>query len=108
MTPTTDEEMDVFFKAVNNAKQKPGILKVVPPYCESYIPKLANNSFPKPVTELYNPEALHLGYIELISECEKVYANMKVHCKLLWYIVFNITFLFFCCIYRYQRMRLHE
>lgn len=75
--PTT-EEIEVFYSAINRASKKPAILKVTMPYAKSFVPKLCLSEFPKPLLELYNPEALKMNYLELLSECEKIFSSINV------------------------------
>ena len=84
-SPTT-EEFDSFFMKLSQAKTKPAILRVVPPHADKFVPKLSTTSFPRPIPDLYNPGMLHLDYIGLIEECERVYDSIKVHPLLYIYV----------------------
>jgi hypothetical protein len=66
-----------FFK-ISTAKNKPAILRVIPPYSNEFIPKYSTGLFPKPITELYNPDMLHENYVTLIKECEKLFNSVKI------------------------------
>ena len=75
--PSTTE-LDAFYKAINEAKKKPVVLKITQPYAEAFIPKLSRSVFPMLITELYNPAALSMKYPDLLKECEKVFDSIKV------------------------------
>ena len=65
---TIQRRYDVFFFAkLDSAPKKPAILKIVEPYSEQFIPKLCNVALPKPLTELYNPDSLHLEYLSFLD-----------------------------------------
>lgn len=70
--------MDIFFKKISEAKAKPAILKITSPYAENFIPILSNPKFPVCLTELYNPDKLNKDYLDLITECERVFESIKV------------------------------
>ena len=74
----TAAEINTFYGILNSANKKPAILKIIQPYAESFIPKLSKAQFPKPITELYDPEALKMDYIELLTECERVFDLISV------------------------------
>lgn len=63
---------------LNSALKNPAILRITQPYAQSFIPKLSLAEFPKPLTELYNPDALRMNYTELLVECEKVFQSITV------------------------------
>jgi len=76
--PASTTELDTFYKAINEAKRKPAILKITHPFAETFIPLLSQSVFPLPITELYNPAALDMEYPDLLKECEKVFDTIKV------------------------------
>lgn len=69
----------MFYEALNKADKKPAILRITKPYFKEYIPKLSQLDFPKPLADLYNPDALSMTYTELLRESEKVLADIKVY-----------------------------
>ena len=76
--PASTTELDTFYKAINEAKRKPAILKITQPFAETFIPMLSQSVFPLPITELYNHAALDMEYPDLLEECEKVFDCIKV------------------------------
>ena len=76
--PTSERELEEFIKSVADTKVNPAILKITLPYAEKFIPRLSDANFPTPISELYNPDMLNVGYLELISECERLFTDMKV------------------------------
>lgn len=80
--PPTEDEISAFYSTIDGAKKKPAILKLIQPYAEFFIPKLSKAEFPKPMTELYNTEALTMNYTELLAECERVFDLIAVSLRL--------------------------
>ena len=72
-------ELDTFYEAINEAKRKPAILKITQPFAKTIIPLLSQFVFPLPITELYEPAALSMMYLDLLKECEKVFDCIKVN-----------------------------
>ena len=72
------EELDKFFLNVSMAKKKPAILKIIEPYAHEFIPKLNSNMLPKPITELYDQDALHMDYLSLLDAFERIFPSLKV------------------------------
>ena len=70
--PPTEEEKHAFFRELSQAGTQPGILSLIPEYSHPYIPKTSLPEFPQPLTALYDPNFLKLGYDELLQKCESV------------------------------------
>lgn len=77
--PPTEDELESFFAALDSSKEKPAILKITPPYSKQFIPKLCDSSLPPPISQLYNPKALEMDYLTLLTECEDVARRLKVN-----------------------------
>lgn len=75
----SEEELATFYETLNGAKKKPAILKITPPYSKYFVPKLSQATFPQPITDLYNPSALEMDYMELLDECEKQFDLITVY-----------------------------
>ena len=73
-----ESELYAFYDAINQAKKKPAILKVTPPYSEDFVPVLSQSVYPLAIMELYKPEALALKYHDLLTECEQTVDTIKV------------------------------
>ena len=71
LTPTEDE-LEKFYHTLNSSKIKPAILKITPPYSKEFIPRSTDLSLPLPISQLYDPETLELGYLHLLKKCEEV------------------------------------
>ena len=69
---STEEEKEAFYRELSLADTKPAILSLIPEYSHAYIPKISLPEFPLPLTALYNPNFLKLGYDELLHKCESV------------------------------------
>ena len=74
----SEEELSKFYEDLNSTNTKPAILKITPPYSKQFIPLSMNKSLPCPLSQLYDPAALHLDYLSLLSKCEEVGKNLKV------------------------------
>jgi len=75
---TTEEQEARCFAKLNLAMGKAVILRLVSPYANDLAPKVTLPSYPKPITDLYDPAALLLTYPNLLTECHRVYALYKV------------------------------
>ena len=74
----TEEQEARCFAKLNLAIGKAVILRLVSPYAKDLAPKATLPSYPKPITDLYDPAALLLTYPNLLTECQRVYALCKV------------------------------
>jgi len=43
-----------------------------------YIPTAKLPNFPKPLTELFDPDAVELTYSELLQKCDEVFDNLVI------------------------------
>lgn len=76
--PPTEDELEKFYCALNSSQTKPAILKITPPYSKEFIPHLTDPSLPVPISQLYDPETLTLGYLCLLKKCEEVARGLSV------------------------------
>ena len=76
--PPTGPELESFYKSIAQAKDKPAILKITQPFAESFVPQLSLPTIPQPITQLYNPATLEMGYHDLLKECERVFHTIEV------------------------------
>eukprot|EP00731_Ephydatia_muelleri_P019758 Em0012g583a len=77
----SEADLDTFFKTINGAKHKPGILKVVPPYADQFVPLSFTSLLPPLLTDLYEPEYLQMDYLSLLQKCEDIVKTLKVSNK---------------------------
>ena len=75
--PPSVDDINAFYSALSEAKDKPAILKITEPYYKNFIPKLSLSEFPMPITEAYNPATLTMNYHDLLKESEKVFESLK-------------------------------
>ena len=87
----TEEQEAKCFATLNLAVGKAVVLRLVPPYAKELVPKITLPSYPKPITDLYDPAALLLTYPDLLTECKRVYALYKVLYILLTAVVYIFT-----------------
>ena len=76
--PPSPEALVTFLEELNKAKQKPAIFKISQPYAQEFIPKCVGSTLPLPMMELYNPEALHMDYLSLLTACESTFDTIRV------------------------------
>ena len=72
-----DQQKD-FYASLNLAKVKPAILKIVQPYAQAFVPTATLSTYPKPISDLYDPSTLQLNYRDLLAVCDKVYDSYEV------------------------------
>ena len=87
----TEEQEAKCFATLNIAVGKAIVLRLVPPYAKELVPKITLPSYPKPITDLYDPAALLLTYPDLLTKCKRVYALYKVLYILLTAVVYIFT-----------------
>ena len=68
-SPSTTE-LDVYYKAINEAEKKPAILKITQPFAGTFILMLAQSVLPMPITKLCKPAALDKEFPDLLKKCE--------------------------------------
>ena len=51
-------------------------MSLLPNYNETYIPAYESSILPKPLTELHNPEAMKMTYLDLLNNCEQTYQSV--------------------------------
>ena len=69
ISPPTGPDLESFYKAIAQAKDKPAILKITQPFTESFVPQLSLPTIPQPIThhtDIYNPATLEMGYHDLL------------------------------------------
>ena len=72
----TENDLELFYNDLSKTRGKPVILSLLPNYNESYIPAYESGILPKPLTELHNPEAMKMTYLELLNKCEQTYQSV--------------------------------
>jgi len=66
-------EMELLFAKLSICGTNPGVLSLVTPYSDSFIPKSSQTSiFPTPLTEYYNPTLIDVEFDELKNACDAI------------------------------------
>ena len=66
-------EMELLFAKLSICGTNPGVLSLVTPYSDSFIPKSSQTGiFPTPLTEYYNPTLIDVEFDELRNACDAV------------------------------------
>ena len=68
----TDDQLSSFFDELNISGEKPAILSIIPPYDNSYVPKIISGTLPKMVTDIYNSNLSHFNIDDLRMYCSGV------------------------------------
>ena len=68
------DEMSQFFKKLNQCEEKASLLSLIESYADQFISKSRNIPV---VTDLYDPNNLHLNYPELLRKCLQVEINIS-------------------------------
>ena len=74
----TETELESFYSSINEAKKKPALLSITPPFAKEVIPRLSLSTYPKPLMEYYNLATLDMKYPDLLKKCETVYVSIEV------------------------------
>ena len=70
----SQEDLQLFFKSLNDCKDKPVCLSLVQPYSESFVSKTRGI---KPISDLFDEKYLDLNYIELLKKCNAVQLHLS-------------------------------
>ena len=73
--PTVDE-LALFHHAI--ASTKPVLHHILDDYASEFIPLSATDRFPKPLSMLYNPDALKWHFAELLQYCANIFNTSQV------------------------------
>ena len=71
----TGSELNQFYVNLSRTEGKPVILSHTPGFSDPYVPISHLPNFPKPLTELFDPNAMSLSYPDLLQQCEELYNN---------------------------------
>lgn len=74
--PSAEVQKD-FFKALSSCGFKPVILSLIPPYSDTYVPKV-NNELPKPLTGLYNEQCVNDSFEELLNKSTDTFSTLNI------------------------------
>ena len=70
--PPLPVNLSNLYSDLNNLKQKPVLLSVLPNYCEQFSSNQTTNSYPKVLTELYDDKYKGLNYANLLLKCDEI------------------------------------
>lgn len=69
--PPTEEELKEHYSRLAKTKGRPVLLSLVPGLNDSFIPKYVSGLLPKPLTHLYDEDALSLPFPDLLKNVNK-------------------------------------
>ena len=70
----TESKLNQFYD-ISRTEGKPVILSHTPGFSDPYVPISHLPNFPKPLTELFDPNTMSLSYPDLLQQCEELYNN---------------------------------
>lgn len=76
--PPTEEQLQNHYINITKTSGKPSLLSLVPGMNQLFIPKYVSGELPKPLTHLYDENALSLPLPELLLKCEEIYDSISV------------------------------
>ena len=76
--PPTEDELKEHYSRLTKTKGRPVLLSLVPGLNDSFIPKYVSGILPKPLTHLYDEDALSLPFPDLLKKCEQIYDEVSV------------------------------
>jgi len=81
----TGDELKEHYSRFMKTKGRPALLSLVPGLNDSFIPKYVSGLLPKPLTHLYDEDALSLPFPDLLKKCEQIYDEVayyyQINCK---------------------------
>ena len=75
---------DKFLGTLATYSSKPGILSLIPPYSDNFVPKSLASDFPSHLENLYNPDYLKLDYQSLLKKASEVTVEVTESQAKLW------------------------
>jgi len=76
--PPTEEHLKNHYLSIAKTSGKPSLLSLVPGMNQSFVPKYVSGELPKPLTHLYDENALSLQFSDLLQKCEEIYDGITV------------------------------
>ena len=70
----SQDDLQLFFKSLNDCKDKPVCLRLVQPYSKSFVSKTRGIN---QISHLFDEKYLDLNYIELLKECNAVQLHLS-------------------------------
>ena len=70
--PPTEEQLKRHYSKIAQTNGKPSLLSLVSGMNQSFVPKYVSGELPKPLTYLYDKEALSLSFSDLLEKCEDI------------------------------------
>ena len=72
--PPTEDNV----KSYSKLKVKPVLLSLISEFNDSYVPRYVSGILPKPLTYLYNEEALSMSFPDLLTKCNEIYDTISI------------------------------
>jgi len=70
--PPTEEQLKCHYSKIAQTNGKSSLLSLVLGMNQSFVPKYVSGELPKPLTYLYDKEALSLSFSDLLEKCEDI------------------------------------
>jgi len=76
--PPTEEQLKRHYSKIAQTSGKLSLLSLVSGMNQSFLPKYVSGELPKPLTYLYDEEALSLLFSNLLEKCEDIYESVNI------------------------------
>ena len=80
MTPPSTEQVNKLHVRLSNTVGKPVALSHSPGFSDAYAPLNTLADFPKPLTELFNRDAIDMSYQDLVEKSSNIYDDYVISC----------------------------
>lgn len=74
----TENELNEFYEELFKTGTKPVVLSTIQPYCDSYVPRVITEEFPKMLSDFYQPKLLEASLEEVMKECASLKSKLAV------------------------------
>ena len=80
IVPDTTEQVNKFHVRLLKTVDKPVVLSHTPGFSDAYVPLNMLADFPKPLTEIFNNDAIDMSYAYLVETCSEIYEKYVISC----------------------------
>ena len=78
VSPPSKEELRQFHASLHSEPIQPALHLVMDEFAAEFVPQSETGKMPKPLSALYNSDALQLGYLELLQQCAETFDSIEV------------------------------
>lgn len=74
----TEDNINSYYLKLSKLKVKPVLLSLISGFNDAYVPKYVSGILPKPLTYLYDEEALSMSFPDLLRKCDEIYDTVSI------------------------------